>query len=184
MDTSGADSLSSTEGASDPAIDSTARNGTKKPLPRSFRNYAIGMAVALALIVVGGVVLTEYYHHSPASTTSGSTTLAPVNWAVVTLGVDQFADIPFTTTATETLTGAFETENTITVYVMDPSDFSVLVNKGTVVGYAYTTGQEWQGTINDTVSPGTWNLVFMDTNPYGSSGVSITQAVVLTPLPS
>jgi len=157
---------------------------TGKPKSRgpsgSFRMYAAGLAVAIILMIAAGLVLDEYYHHS-SSSSSDEKVLAAVGWAAPSLGVYQFADIPFAVSSPENLTGSFITSNTITVYVMNDSDFNYLVNKNVILGYAYTTGQVWNGNITFTVPTGNWNLVFFDSNKYGSSGVSVIQAVVLTP---
>jgi hypothetical protein len=152
----------------------------RRGLPRSYRVVAIGLAVAIAVMVVAGIVLTEYYHGTPVNQ-SPDLTLAPVGWAVVTLAYEQFADIGFVNHATENLNGSFESENTITSFVMNSTDFFYLVKWNVVDGYVWTSGQVWTGNINYTVAPGNWDLVFQDTNKYGSSGVAITQAVVLTP---
>jgi hypothetical protein len=64
---------------------------------------------------------------------------------------------------------------------MDPTQFAPLVKNGSVAGYEWTSGQVWRGTISYTLPAGDWDLVFLDTKRYGSTGVAVTTAVVLTP---
>ena len=143
------------------------------------RLYVILTAVAVTIIVVLVVILAGYHHL--ASSSSSSEVLAPVGWNANSLPYEQFGDVPFIAHSSVTITGSFITSNEITVYIMNETQFEVLVKTLSLDGYEYTTGQEWQGTINATVGPGNWELVFYASNPSGSSGVAITTAVVLTP---
>jgi hypothetical protein len=142
--------------------------------------YAIVAVVAVLVVIVGAIALTGYYRHAGGPGSAGFT-LAPVGWSATSLPYGQFGDIPFVTSSTQSLTGSFETANEITVYLMTASQFEPLVKNDTVGGYEWTTGQVWNGNISYTVPAGSWDLVFLNTNIYGASGVSITTAVVLTP---
>lgn len=138
--------------------------------------------VAVAVVVV--VVLALVLHHGSTGggSSSATTTLAPAGWASASLGYEQFADITFIVTTNYTLTGGFITWNTIDAFVMNNGQLRTLVNNYTVSGYEWTSGVVWSGTINYTGSPGDWNLVFLNTNEYGSSGVGISTDVNLTKL--
>jgi hypothetical protein len=131
----------------------------------------------VAIVIVGVVVLGGTYHPVAGSSTE---TIAPVGWSATSLPYGQFGDVPFITDSTENITGAFETANTISVYLMTAAQFASLVKDAILSGYEWTSGQVWNGTISYTLPAGEWDLVFLNTNPYGSSGVAITTAVVLT----
>ena len=144
--------------------------------------YAGFGAVAVAVVVV--IVLALVLHHvgTGGSPSSAATVLAPAGWASASLGYEQFADITFIVTTNYTLTGGFISWNTIDAYVMNNGQLRTLVDNLTVSGYEWTSGVVWSGTINYTGSPGDWNLVFLNTNEYGSSGVGISTDVNLTKL--
>lgn len=159
-----------------------ARSIPHKPRATPRWLYAEGGAVVVVVVVV--IVLSLVLHHvgtggSPSYATS---VLAPAGWASASLSYEQFADITFIVTTNFTLTGGFISWNTIDAFVMNNGQFLTLVNNYTVSGYEWTSGVVWSGTINYTGAPGDWNLVFLNTNEYGSSGVGISTDVNLTKL--
>ncbi|HTW39979.1 MAG TPA: hypothetical protein VMF04_03895 [Thermoplasmata archaeon] len=170
------------------SVDNPGPVGTFTPSPRGVPTRRLGtyalVAVLVVVAVVAGSLAYDRSLDNHPSPSNGSTVLAPVGWASVSLPYGQYADITFITHAPENLTGSFLTENTITAYVMTWAQFQTLVTNNFVSGYEWTSGQVWHGNISYTLSPGDWDLVFLNTNPYGSSGISITQAVVISPIPS
>ena len=157
--------------------------GVRTP-PSSRMSWKLYAIVAAVIVVVAAALLVLVppgsLHHG-SGTTGTSNVVAPEGWSSNSLPYGQFAAVLFSTTQTEVMTGAFITTDTITCYVLNDSDFRHLAVNGTVIGYQYTTGQEWTGTINDTLPAGSWNLVFLDTLAGGTSGVAVTTAVVLNP---
>jgi hypothetical protein len=144
--------------------------------------YLIVAAVAIVIILLGAIGVVEYYHHMGAPG-SDSRVLAQDGWSATMLPYGQFGEIPFTTSSPANLTGSFETTAEITVYVVNSTTFAALVRSGTLNGWQYSSGQLWYGNINDTVPAGSWDLLFFNTNPVsGTSGVSVTNPVVLTPV--
>jgi hypothetical protein len=134
--------------------------------------------VILAVVLAAALVLPGL-RPSPGSK-SAYETLAPVGWVAASLPFGQYAAITFITGSNENLTGSFLSSNTISVYVMTSAQFDSLVKHSALDGYEWTTGQVWTGNISTTVPAGDWVLVFLNTNKYGTSGVVITAAVVLT----
>ena len=107
-----------------------------------------------------------------------------MGWSSASLPYGQFAAVLFTTTVTDNISGAFISTDTITAFIMNDTDFHHLAVWDVVIGYQWTSGQVWSGTVNDTIPAGGWNLVFQDTLRGGTSGVAVTTAVVLTPVPT
>jgi hypothetical protein len=139
---------------------------------------------AAAVVVVAVIVAAVFFYAGighPAASAPTSETLEPAGWSSISLPYGQFAQVAFITHTTETLTGSSESTDTITGYVMNYTDFEPLVIHDVVVGYQYTTGEVWHGSLNDTIPAGSWYLVFLDTQPGGTSGVAAESAFVLTP---
>jgi hypothetical protein len=143
--------------------------------------YVIVAVVLAIVVVVGAVVVVEKYRSAPASPSS-SVTLAPAGWSAYSLPYQQFGDIPFVLGTTNNITGAFESTNLISVYIVTSVQFAPLLKDQPLPGWEWTSGQVWQGNISYTIPPGSWDLVFLNTNPYGASSVGITTPVVLTPV--
>jgi hypothetical protein len=145
----------------------------------SRRLYLVaGVAIVVVILLI--VVLVPRGSLNSSSTNSTSNVLAPAGWNAISLPYGQFAAVIFTISSPQVLTGSFLSENLITAYVLNDSAFHTLSTVDTVPGYQWTSGQVWQGSINDTIPAGSWVLVFLNTNVDGSSGVSVSVPVILS----
>jgi hypothetical protein len=155
----------------------------KKPRQISTTVLLVGLAIIIVIIVIVAAISVEYLHRSQPSSSSSSSsiTLLPVGWVSSSLAYTQCADVTFIAKTPGNLTGSYISVDTITVYVMNNTDFYYLAKTLSVSGYLYATAQVWNGTIDYFIPAGSWNLVFLNTNQYGTSGVGTTSPVVFTP---
>jgi hypothetical protein len=165
-----------------PAPVSTATSPAQRTRRRPQWIYLVVVVVVVVIAIL--LVLMPGGLLRPASTGSSTdtTTLAQSGWNSNSLPYGQFADISFVAKSTSAINGSFLTVNTIQAYVMNDSDFRTLAIKDVVAGYQWTSGDVWSGWINDTVSAGSWNLVFVNQDYYTSSGVAASSPITLTPV--
>jgi hypothetical protein len=152
-----------------------------RPIPaRRTRIYlAVGVAI-VAVAIVMTFVLVGTLHASGSGAASSDKVLEPAG-SLYSLPYSQFAATPFITNSTGNVTGTFMTTNTISVFLMNDTQFRTLVRTAEVPGYEWTLGPVWNGSFSVTVTPGSWVFLFDNLNRYGSSEVLITTQVVFTP---
>ena len=139
----------------------------------------MGVAI-VAVAIVMTFVLVGTLHASGSGAASSDKVLEPAG-SLYSLPYSQFAATPFITNSTGNVTGTFMTTNTISVFLMNDTQFRTLVRTAEVPGYEWTLGPVWNGSFSVTVTPGSWVFLFDNLNRYGSSEVLITTQVVFTP---
>lgn len=158
------------------------------------RNIVIGVIVIVLVLVIGiGIGTSNKSSPSQVSTqvsnspitvqVVSSGTVLPINAGHSTYYQFTLPGPPFANqTIWYTVTGSFTATNSITAYIMGPSDFSAF-SSGSPYSYYYTTGKVSSGGINTNLNGGTYYLVFENTNLITESSTTITQSIIASGTP-
>ena len=143
----------------------------------------IAVAVVIVVVMIAiAVVLTTTLHKSSGTSSSGTAgTILDPEGLVFTLGYTQFGGTSVNSSAGGTITGSFLTSNTVSLYLMTPAQFAVLVKNITIPGFEWTMGPVWSGNLSVPISAGAWEFVFDNQNRFGSTEVLISTNIVFTP---
>ena len=154
------------------------------PLPRKKgnRNLLIGIAI---IVVVAIIVFVSLSRISPPPNNIPPPTQPTIlisAGTVYPISAGSYEYVQFSATQSATLTGTFNDTSSITMYLMTPSEFSSFSSTGTASSYQFTTGSVSQGTVNTNIASGTYYIVFVNTNSFTESSVTIISNYQITPL--
>jgi hypothetical protein len=96
-----------------------------------------------------------------------------------------FRDVVFELMMSASLAGAFQSSGSVTLYILDPSNFQQFESQGTVSAWVWSAGPGSSALLHAQVPAGTWYLVFADASPFSGTSVQVTSPVEATfPPPS
>lgn len=161
----------------------TQVQGPSVPASSKKRKLYIATAVIVVLlIIVAGIIISTLGNNGhPSSTPSPTSTTLVQSGTVWQLSASQYEYVPFTLSAGATMTGTFKvTGGSATFYIFTPSEYADFAANGTASSYLYTTAPVTVGSVNTSLQPGTYYLVFASDNSFLAESVSVTTSFLAT----
>ncbi len=134
--------------------------------------------MAAAIVLIAGV----YVLTSPTARAS-AVVLVPYH-TVYSISGGQLNAVDFTIQTTSVVNGTFTNTLGIIVYIFTPEELVNLTLKGQVTGYQWTSGVIANLTVDSidvTVTPGAWDLTFVNPNLFNTTIVGFWSNVTLSP---
>lgn len=151
----------------------------------NLRLIGIVVVVIIVVAVTGGYLGGLFGNHS--SRTSPSTSSSSSGVTIITKGTEyqvstgSYGFDQFSLSSAATVSGSFSSTIGITIYIMNPTQFSSFSTTGIASSYDFTTGHVPSGSINTHLPAGTYHIIFANDNGFNEvSTVTISTNLTAT----
>ena len=144
------------------------------------RILTVGAIVIAIGLVLGAYVIVEVTHKSVSSSVS----VLVAKDTLYSIPGSQFNAIAFTISSNSVIQGTFSDTFGIVVYTLTPAELDHLAKTGLIPTYEWTSGTIANDSVENLVvkvSPGAWDLAFVNPNPLNTTLVGFYTELTLAP---